>query len=85
MQVKSVLDPCEDENDDIQDDEVSLGADSMQRDDSSESDSEVKLMLWIQRTSTLELALTRLLVPTLIGMICFVTIARLTNHKRINI
>lgn len=41
IQVKSVLDPCEDENDDIQDDEVSLGADSMQRDDYSESDSEV--------------------------------------------
>ncbi|XP_016647049.1 PREDICTED: uncharacterized protein LOC103322127 [Prunus mume] len=41
LKVKSVLDPCEDENDDIQDDEVSLGADSMQRDDSSESDSEV--------------------------------------------
>nr|XP_011457480.1 PREDICTED: uncharacterized protein LOC101303480 isoform X2 [Fragaria vesca subsp. vesca] len=35
LKVKSVLDPCEDENDDIQDD------DSMQRDDSSESDSEV--------------------------------------------
>ena len=41
VQVKSVLDPCEDENDDIQDDAVSLGADSTQRDDSSESDSEV--------------------------------------------
>ena len=40
-----MLDPCEDENDDIQDEEVSLGDDSMQRDDSSESDSEVKLML----------------------------------------
>ncbi|KAK9934380.1 hypothetical protein M0R45_021526 [Rubus argutus] len=35
LKVKSVLDPCEDENDDIQDEEVSLG------DDSSESDSEV--------------------------------------------
>ena len=55
MQVKSVLDPCEDENDDIQEDEVSLGADSMQRDDSSECDCEVKLMLWIQHASTLEL------------------------------
>ncbi|XP_050372828.1 meiosis-specific protein ASY1 [Argentina anserina] len=42
LKVKSVLDPCEDENDDIQDDVVSLGADdSMQMDDSSESDSEV--------------------------------------------
>lgn len=41
-QVKSVLDPCEDENDDMQDDEVSLGADSVQRDESSDSDSEVK-------------------------------------------
>lgn len=42
FQVKSVLDPCGDENDDSQDDEVSLGGDSMQRDDYSESDSEVK-------------------------------------------
>lgn len=42
VQVKSVLDPCEDENDDMQDDEVSLGADSVQRDESSDSDSEVK-------------------------------------------
>ncbi|XP_004310076.1 PREDICTED: HORMA domain-containing protein 1-like [Fragaria vesca subsp. vesca] len=41
LKVKSVLDPCEDENDDNQDDEVSLGADSMQMDDSSETDSEV--------------------------------------------
>ncbi|CAK7336175.1 unnamed protein product [Dovyalis caffra] len=41
MEVKSVLDPCEDENDDVEDDEVSLGADSVEGDDSSESDSEV--------------------------------------------
>ncbi|KAF5191838.1 Meiosis-specific protein asy1 [Thalictrum thalictroides] len=44
LKVKSILDPCEDENenDDLQgDDEVSLGADSLQRDDSSDSDSEV--------------------------------------------
>ncbi|KAF7123223.1 hypothetical protein RHSIM_Rhsim12G0026000 [Rhododendron simsii] len=41
LKVKSVLDPCEDENDDIQDDSVSLGADSVQRDEYSESDSEV--------------------------------------------
>ncbi|KAM0984382.1 hypothetical protein ACFX14_011940 [Malus domestica] len=40
LKVKSILDPCEDENDDIQDDEVSLGADSMQRDDYSGSDSD---------------------------------------------
>jgi hypothetical protein len=40
LKVKSVLDPCEDENDDIQDD-VSLGDDSAQRDDDTESDSEV--------------------------------------------
>ncbi|KAM1171055.1 hypothetical protein ACFX15_020893 [Malus domestica] len=43
LKVKSILDPCEDENDDIQDDEVSLGADSMQRDDYSESDSDSEL------------------------------------------
>ena len=42
-----MLDPCEDENDDNQDDEVSLGADSMQMDDSSETDSEVKLMFCV--------------------------------------
>ncbi|KAF3954428.1 hypothetical protein CMV_020224 [Castanea mollissima] len=41
LKVKSVLDPCEDENEDIQDDEMSLGADSVQKDDSSDSDSEV--------------------------------------------
>ncbi|KAK9267531.1 hypothetical protein L1049_009959 [Liquidambar formosana] len=41
LKVKSVLDPCEDENDDIQDDDVSLGADSVQREEYSESDSEV--------------------------------------------
>ncbi|XP_059447884.1 meiosis-specific protein ASY1 isoform X2 [Corylus avellana] len=41
LKVKSVLDPCEDENEYIQDDEVSLGADSLQKDDYSESDSEV--------------------------------------------
>ncbi|GFY99977.1 DNA-binding HORMA family protein [Actinidia rufa] len=39
LKVKSVLDPCEDENDDIQENDVSLGADSVQRDE-SESDSE---------------------------------------------
>ncbi|XP_034691094.1 meiosis-specific protein ASY1-like isoform X3 [Vitis riparia] len=43
LKVKSVLDPCEDENEDIQNDDVSLGADSVQRDDYSESDSEVNL------------------------------------------
>jgi len=42
LQVKSVLDPCEDENDDVPEDEVSLGADSVQDDDSSSSDTEVK-------------------------------------------
>ena len=36
-----MLDPCEDENEDIQDDDASLGTDSVQRDGSSESDSEV--------------------------------------------
>ncbi|KAI7980363.1 Zinc finger CCCH domain-containing protein 62 [Camellia lanceoleosa] len=40
LEVKSVLGPCEDENDDIQDDDVSLGADSVQR-ECSESNSEV--------------------------------------------
>lgn len=42
VQVKSVLDPCEDENEDlVEDDEVSLGAESLQPDDSS-TDTEVK-------------------------------------------
>lgn len=40
VQVKSVLDPCEDENDDNQDDDVSLGADSLQKNDDSDSESE---------------------------------------------
>lgn len=37
-----MLDPCEDDKDDMQDDEVSLGADSVQRDGASDSDTEVK-------------------------------------------
>ncbi|KAL3835691.1 hypothetical protein ACJIZ3_010427 [Penstemon smallii] len=41
LKVKSVLDPCEDENNDNQDEEVSLGADSLQKDEDSESDSEI--------------------------------------------
>ncbi|KAL6529388.1 Meiosis-specific protein asy1 [Orobanche gracilis] len=41
LKVKSMLDPCEDENNDNQDDDVSLGADSIQKDDEeSESDSD---------------------------------------------
>lgn len=40
-QVKSVLDPCEDENEGSQDNEVSLGAESLQRDEHSDSDTEV--------------------------------------------
>lgn len=42
VQVKSVLDPCEDENDDNEENEISLGADSEQRHGFSETDSEVK-------------------------------------------
>ncbi|XP_025012380.1 meiosis-specific protein ASY1 isoform X2 [Ricinus communis] len=41
LKVKSVLDPCEDENDDMEEDEVSLGAVSLHQSDSSDSDSEV--------------------------------------------
>ncbi|KAK4413212.1 Meiosis-specific protein ASY1 [Sesamum alatum] len=41
LKVKSVLDPCEDENNDNQDDEASLGADSLEKDEYSESDSEI--------------------------------------------
>lgn len=41
LKVKSVLDPCEDERDEMQDDEVILGGDSMQMDESSDSGSEV--------------------------------------------
>lgn len=41
IQVKSVLDPCEDENEDIQDDEASVGVESVQRVEYSDSDSEV--------------------------------------------
>ncbi|KAJ7957563.1 HORMA domain-containing protein 1 [Quillaja saponaria] len=43
LKVKIVLDPCEDENDAVQDDEMSSGASSffLQRDEYSESDSEV--------------------------------------------
>ncbi|KAL6963619.1 HORMA domain-containing protein [Sarracenia purpurea var. burkii] len=41
LKVKSVLDPCEDDNTDIQEDDVSLGADSVQRGEYSESDNDV--------------------------------------------
>uniref|UniRef100_A0A803M0Y1 HORMA domain-containing protein n=1 Tax=Chenopodium quinoa TaxID=63459 RepID=A0A803M0Y1_CHEQI len=41
LKVKSVLDPCEDDNDDNNDESVSLGVDSVHRDDTSESGSEV--------------------------------------------
>ncbi|KAL2937425.1 Meiosis-specific protein ASY1 [Bienertia sinuspersici] len=41
LKVKSVLDPCEDDNEQNNDDSVSLGADSAQRGDASESGSEV--------------------------------------------
>lgn len=61
LQVKSVLDPCEDENEDIQDDEVSLGADSVQKDDYSESDSEVN---W-QHYSTFTFSLPFKIKPSL--------------------
>ena len=48
IQVKSVLDPCEDENEDVQDDEVSLGGDSVQMADDSNSDSEVSWWItWV--------------------------------------
>ena len=40
--MKSVLDPCEDENDNDQDD-VSLGAESVQEDGDNEPDSEVRI------------------------------------------
>ncbi|KAF5201099.1 Horma domain-containing protein, partial [Thalictrum thalictroides] len=44
LRVKSILDPCEDENEHLQgDDGISLGADSEQRDNSSDSESEVDL------------------------------------------
>ncbi|XP_022962553.1 meiosis-specific protein ASY1 [Cucurbita moschata] len=41
LKVKSVLDPCEDENDDNEEIEVSVGANSEQRNGFSETDSEV--------------------------------------------
>ncbi|ESQ28572.1 hypothetical protein EUTSA_v10018311mg [Eutrema salsugineum] len=41
LKVKSVLDPCEDENDDMQDDGKSTGPDSVQDDQPSDSDSEI--------------------------------------------
>ncbi|KAI4383611.1 hypothetical protein MLD38_009424 [Melastoma candidum] len=41
LKVKSVLDPCGDDNEDSQNEEVSLGADSIQKDGYSDSDSEI--------------------------------------------
>ncbi|KAH9618153.1 hypothetical protein KSS87_002037 [Heliosperma pusillum] len=41
LKVKSVLDPCEDDDEENQDESVSLGADSTRKDDGSESGNEV--------------------------------------------
>ncbi|XP_010415313.1 PREDICTED: HORMA domain-containing protein 1-like isoform X2 [Camelina sativa] len=41
LKVKSVLDPCEDENDDMQDDGKSIGHDSVHDEQPSDSDSEI--------------------------------------------
>ncbi|KFK33077.1 hypothetical protein AALP_AA6G327400 [Arabis alpina] len=41
LKVKSVLDPCEDENDDMQDDAKSTGPDSVHDEQPSDSDSEI--------------------------------------------
>lgn len=41
-----MLDPCEDENNENQDDEISLEADSLQKDDDSEYDTEV-IAIWL--------------------------------------
>ncbi|KAI3887394.1 hypothetical protein MKW92_050780 [Papaver armeniacum] len=42
LKVKSILDPCQDENNDMEDDEeISLGVDSTLTTDSSDSDSKV--------------------------------------------
>ncbi|KAL5723699.1 Meiosis-specific protein asy1 [Ranunculus cassubicifolius] len=44
LKVKSILDPCDDESDDLQDDEmVNLGADSVERDDSSDDSSDTDM------------------------------------------
>ena len=43
VQVKSLLDPCEDENDDMEEDEVSLVDESLHLSDFSDFDSEVNL------------------------------------------
>lgn len=52
QQVKSVLDPCEDENNENQDDEISLEADSLQKDEDSEYDTEV-IAFWFSSCSDL--------------------------------
>lgn len=42
-----MLDPCEDDNEVNNDDSVSLGADSVENDDTSDSGSEVRLILFL--------------------------------------
>ena len=42
-----MLDPCEDDNEVNNDDSVSLGADSVENDDASDSGSEVRLILFL--------------------------------------
>lgn len=53
MQVKSVLDPCEDENDDMQDDGKSTGPNSVHDDQPSDSDSEVNKVIYLLLTQSL--------------------------------
>ncbi|KAJ4871854.1 DNA-binding HORMA family protein [Raphanus sativus] len=50
LKVKSVLDPCEDENDDMQDDGKSTGPNSVHDDQPSDSDSEVNKLPLISPT-----------------------------------
>lgn len=80
-----MLDPCEEENDDIQDDEVCLGDDSVQRDEYSESDSEVMcyplLLVSQQTTVDVELDLLYSTVLILTGSQKFVIHFRLVTCK----
>lgn len=75
-----MLDPCEDENDDMQDDGKSIGPDSVHDDQPSDSESEVKKVFICSS------ALTSYLHSTLLCLkrVMFIVVSRLVKHKKTN-
>ncbi|KAL9665626.1 hypothetical protein QQ045_021047 [Rhodiola kirilowii] len=59
LKVKSVLDLCEDENDEIEDGDVSLGDDSCHEDEYTDTDTEVKSSVRIDKFNSLMIYITK--------------------------